>query len=576
LSQYPLLAYPDGKSTFRLSINTDASNTGIGGVLHQITPQGPRPITYLSRSLSVQEKKFSTVEKECLALVWCISKLRHYLYGCEFDVLTDHHPLCWLNKRISKNGRLDRWAVQLQEFQFNIKHTSGKCNTVADCLSRYPLNDPDDAVEDNIDLMHGQSIATVNAVLANTTSKFNSSDIRNAQLKDKKMKDIMESLATGTSIKSFFLKDNVLCKIIQRQGQPTHILPFVPKSMRPNLLLAYHDHPTSGHLGVYKTWCKIKDRYYWPGMYGDIKNHVLSCGACQQFKISRKKPVGLLQPIEQPVGVMDLLGLDFIGPVPMSSQGNQYILVCTDYLSKYCITEATKDCTATTAARFLVEKVILQYGVPKELITDQGTHFMAKVFEAVALRCGVHHITATTYHPQTNGLTERLNATIANSIGPYVNQQQSDWDEYLPFITYLYNTSKQASTQFEPYKLMFGRVPRLPFDIPSRTVVLPTPNDYFTQLDRFLNETKHTARCNVKRQQYVYKRRFDTGRTDQKFSIGQHVWLKQMMNHKLKKFSPKYYGPFQIEQQRGRLNYVVKSPHDGRTEIVHVTRLKPV
>ncbi|CAF4304938.1 unnamed protein product [Didymodactylos carnosus] len=160
-------------------------------------------------------------------------------------------------------------------------------------------------------------------------------------------------------------------------------------------------------------------------MYNTIKQYVTSCSKCQQFKVSRVKPTGTLQPIEVTTGVLDLMGLDFIGPVPQSTSAN---------------------CTAETAAKFLVEKVILQYGVPKQLITDQGTHFMANVFETISSRCGISHIKTTTYHPQTNGLTERFNATLAGSIGTYVNQQQTDWDEYLPFVTFAYNTSKQATT----------------------------------------------------------------------------------------------------------------------------------
>ncbi|CAF1467734.1 unnamed protein product [Didymodactylos carnosus] len=97
------------------------------------------------------ERKYSPVERECLALVWCITKLRLYLYGQHFTLLTDHHPLCWLNKQTSKNGRLDRWALQLQDYEFSIKHVPGKHNCVADCLSRYPMSSPDDLVQQKLD-----------------------------------------------------------------------------------------------------------------------------------------------------------------------------------------------------------------------------------------------------------------------------------------------------------------------------------------------------------------------------------------------------------------------------------------
>ncbi|CAF4521714.1 unnamed protein product, partial [Didymodactylos carnosus] len=181
---------------------------------------------------------------------------------------------------------------------------------------------------------------------------------------------------------------------------------------------------------------------------------------------------------------------------------------------------------------------------------------MAKLFEVVASRCGVHHIKATTYDPQTNGLTERMNATIASSIGAYVNQQQSDWDEFLPFITFAYNTSRQESTKMAPFTLMFRRDPTLPFDIPKGIVALSAVNDYYLQLRRFLDQAKSTARYSVKQQQDIYRTRFDTGRRDMILQVGQKVFLKQMMAKNLRKFSPKFYGSFEVMKQEGRLNYV--------------------
>jgi hypothetical protein len=269
------------------------------------------------------------------------------------------------------------------------------------------------------------------------------------------------------------------------------------------------------------------------------------------------------------------MGLDFIGPVPQSSNGYKYILVCTDYLSRYAITQATINCTAETAAKFLVEKVILQYGVPKQLLTDRGSHFMSNVFEAIASRCGINHITTTTYHPQCNGLTERFNATLVGSIGTYVNQQQSDWDDYLPYVTFAYNTAKQSTTQMAPFTLMYGRDALLPFDTPSSITKLSTVNDYYSQLIKFLTQAKSTIWYNIKQQQNIYKRTYDTGRQDlPSLKLGQLVFIKQMMTKNLRKFSPKYYGPFAILRQISRLNYEVQHVHDGHIEKVHVSRIR--
>ncbi|CAF1231754.1 unnamed protein product [Adineta ricciae] len=572
LSQYPLLAFFDGQSPLKLKINTDASNAGIGGVLHQVTADGHlQPIQYLSRSLSKQEQKYSVIEKECLAMVWCISKLRPYLYGRDFTLITDHHPLCWLNKQSSKNGRLDRWSLQLQEYTFNIKYTSGSSNCVADCLSRYPTETPDNLVDEQQQLMHGQLGHEIMAILPT----FDSSKIKEEQRQDTFIHSLYEEVLRGKYKQSYSIEKEVLFKIIHRPGNITLTVPYIPPSMINPLLEAYHDNPTAGHLGIHKTWHKIRDRYFWPGMYNQIKKYISSCTQCNHFKTSRTKAVGKLQPIEPPNGVLDMMGLDFVGPIPSSSSGNKYILVCTDYLSRYAITQATKNCTAETAAKFLVEQVILRFGVPRQLLTDRGSHFMSHVFEAIASRCGINHITTTTYHPQCNGLTERFNSTLVDSMGTYVNQQQSDWDCYLPFVTFAYNTAKQATIQMEPFKLMYGRDAILPFDVNSSISNLPVASDYYNQLIRFLQQAKSTAWYRIKQQQDIYKRTYDTGRKDlSPLQPNQLVFLKQMMPKHLKKFSPKYYGPFAVLRQIGRLNYLVKHVNDGHVEKVHVSRIR--
>ena len=574
LSQFPLLAFYTSNSKLKLKINTDASNAGIGGVLHQITPDGrTQPVQYLSRSLSKREQKYSVVEKECLAMVWCITKLRPYLYGQKFTLLTDHHPLCWLNKQSSKNGRLDRWSLQLQEYSFDIKHTPGTVNCVADCLSRYPTSAPDDLVEKQLELVHGE----VNHIIDNRSFCFDPTLIHKHQQKEPDLQRLSDQLSQGMSKPPYILHNGLVHKVVQRRDGRSLTLTCIPPSIIQELLKAYHDSPTGGHLGVHKTWNRIRNRYFWPDMFNSIRQYIRSCTKCQQFKVNRTTALGTLQPIEPPSGILDLMGLDFLGPVQLSNNGNKYILVCTDYLSKFAITQATPNCSAETAAKFLVERVILQYGVPKQLITDQGTHFMSNVFRTVAARCGAKHITTTTYHPQSNGLTERFNATLVGSLSTYVNQQQTDWDEYLPYATFAYNTATQASTQFEPFKLMYGRDPMLPFDMPHTNSLLPITNDYYQQLKRFLNQAKSSARCNITRTQNLYKKTYDTGRMDlPRLKLGQLILVKQMMLKHLRKFSPKYYGPFKVVKHISRLNYQVQHVADGHMETVHVSRIRVI
>ncbi|CAF1357989.1 unnamed protein product, partial [Didymodactylos carnosus] len=550
LSQYPLLAFPDGHS--KLQLSTDASDVGIGGVLNQITKHGIRPITYLSRSLTPPEKKYSTVEKECLAIVWCIKKLHPYLYGEDFTVFTDHHPLCWLNKQSSHNGRLERWSLQLQEYTFDVKHVSGKRNCVADCLSRYPSDPPDDLADKQLDIMHPPKINSSleqNAEVNNLTTSplparrqtlisFDPTKIEHEQLNDPTIKRIRQQLFNGQQVKSFILDNGVVYKLIQRSTTTPLQLPYVPRMLVNDLLMAHHTHPTAAHVGVTGTWNKLRDRYYWPGMHSSIQSFISSCQLCQQYKISRRTPAGHLQPTEIPQGVFEKINMDFIDPLPTSTQGHKYILVCNDYLSKYIIAQPCQDCSATTAAKFLVEQVTLVHGTPRVVVTDNGSHFTGQVYEAVASRLA---------------LVER--------IGTLTHKHPANWDEYISFVTHSYNTTKHSTTGLEPSKLVFGRNLVLPFDPPKNNIIFTAPNDYYVQLIRCLEETKQTAKQNIKHQQTIYKKHYDTGRRDRTLAIGQLIFVEQTP-HKMKKFFPKWDGPYEVIKQTGRLNYEV-----GETQI---------
>jgi hypothetical protein len=117
-------------------LRTDASNFGLGAVLLQDQGQGLQPIACASKKLNSAEVAYSTIEKECYAIVWGVQKFEAYLYGQHFIIQTDHQPLQYLQKVKSTSGRLTRWAMQLQPFAYTIQAIPGKENVGADFLSR--------------------------------------------------------------------------------------------------------------------------------------------------------------------------------------------------------------------------------------------------------------------------------------------------------------------------------------------------------------------------------------------------------------------------------------------------------
>src|SRR5690606_27811420 len=126
--------------------------------------------------------------------------------------------------------------------------------------------------------------------------------------------------------------------------------------------------------------------------------------------------VGQLQPIEPPTHPFDVVGVDYLGPFSLSSNGNRYILVGIDYLTKYAETRAVPQATALAAAQFYMEQFVLRHGPPDQLISDRGTPFLSRTFSATLFSCGTQHKPTTSYHPQANGLAERFNKTIISML----------------------------------------------------------------------------------------------------------------------------------------------------------------
>jgi len=138
LCKDPVLQYPDFSKPFILT--TDASGIAVGGILSQGEINKDRPIAYASRTLTDNEVKYDTYEKEVLAIIYCVKHFRPYLYGRKFTLVTDHKPLLWFKNAQDANMRILRWRLKLAEYDYDVVYKAGKTNVNADALSRNPVN----------------------------------------------------------------------------------------------------------------------------------------------------------------------------------------------------------------------------------------------------------------------------------------------------------------------------------------------------------------------------------------------------------------------------------------------------
>ncbi|UYV73682.1 hypothetical protein LAZ67_11000340, partial [Cordylochernes scorpioides] len=540
-------------------VHTDASNIGIGATLVQDIGGEEKVISYLSRTLSKAEQNYSTTEKECLAVVWSMSKLRPYLYGRHFKIVTDHHALCWLKNLKDPTGRLARWALKIQEYDFDIIHKSGKKHLDADGLSRGPLPETD-WDEDFERLFLNQITDEEDKFIESVKKNLNGSRRSIAQ--------------------NFKEEDGCLFKKNPNPEGRAWLL-VVPENKKREIMKEYHNHMSNGHLGVARTMYRIKSKYFWPSMLKDVSEFVKTCHLCQSRKGSNQLPSGLLQPIPPANFPFERIEIDFVGPLPSTKNRKKWIIVLTDYYTRYAETRAVSEATVKEVSKFLVEDIFLRHGAPQYLISDRGSQFTSNLMKEVMKTCKIKHCFTTSYHPQTNGLTERLNRTLINMLSMYVNTDQKNWDEILPFITHAYNTTIQETTGYSPFFLMFGREPTSLLD--DRNISVDIDKDDYDEyikhhLDK-INRTRKLVINNTIKTQERMKKNYDKKHMERSYEPGElvAVWTPIRKIGKCEKLLRKYFGPYRILKKLSNVNYLIE-PKDNPGQdplIVHVSRLKP-
>jgi hypothetical protein len=365
----------------------------------------------------------------------------------------------------------------------------------------------------------------------------------------------------------------------------------IPQSLRAECLQQYHDASCGGHLGNARTYASIADKFYWPTMYADIKSYIQSCLKCGARKAEFHHVKAPLYSIPRPSEPFDALGIDVLGPLPKTNKGNKYILVITDYHTRWPIALAMRNQRASTIATLLVEQVFCQHGFPATMLSDRGSNFLSELMAAVLRVFHVKKLNTSSYHPQTNGLTERFNHVLCTMLTHYTNASQTDWDEYLPFVLLAYRVTVQETTGQTPFYMLYGRNVRFPFD----TLVPNAPlNDlelkehsaeYVDTLIEKLKVADQTVRDRLL--SLDEKRLADNSKlsTAPQYPVDSKVWLHNPVVPKglSRKLMPAWRGPFQvIDVYPNLVNYKLhpldKRGHlipNAKSRLAHVALLKP-
>lgn len=621
LTTAPILAYPTRDGHFIL--DTDASDFAIGSVLSQVQNGIEKVIGYASSTLNRHERNYCTTRKEMLAVVNFVKYYRHYLMGRTFTVRTDHASLKWLKNFKDPDGQIARWISTLDTYDMIIEHRSGKSHGNADALSRIPEGDADDNSQ-NVERMRVITRSQMKSEQSggsetpvSTTASISESETRlpmsqtlhsklsEQQLADKELSVVIAWLKTGKRpsresisihsnwVKSLWSQWETLVyqdSILRRRhhsvtGQDPSLQIVIPKSMRAMVLELLHDSNTGGHLGISRTLANVQNLYYWPGMTQDVKDWCNGCEVCQRATMPhiRTRTPLMQSHVGEP---LEKVALDLTGPFPETERGNRYLLVIGDHFTKWTEAIPLPNITAVSVAQAFVEHFICRFGVPLEILTDQGRQFESELFRELCQYLEIDKTRTSPWRPQTNGMIERFNRTVVQMLKKCIRSDQRDWDTRVPCLMMAYRCSVHDSTKQSPCRMMLGHQLRRPVDLVVggfNLAVTPSGeinrakqcSEYVQMLVQNLANAHDQARQQLKISAERQKRNHDRKVAGNDLQVDQKVLLyqpqkKKGLNPKLQQW---WKGPFTVEQRIGDLNYKIERM--GKRFVVHRERLKP-
>lgn len=313
-------------------------------------------------------------------------------------------------------------------------------------------------------------------------------------------------------------------------------------------------HNLSGHLGIRKTYHKIKNRYFWDKFRRDVREYCKSCGSCQINKPRRNKAIAqaatipFLRPFE-------ILHIDICVSFPVTERNNKHIIVAVDRLSKYVVAKAIPDQTAITAARHVYENIITVFGPYRYIVSDLGSCFISEIFENLQIFCTpASHLYTISYHASSNGAVERQNSSIKASLRTVCDGNYDSWDLQLPGVIYALNTSYNVDLEMNPYQFLFHLKPRTNLDLMISPDILyagNTPDLYSEKALKNWEKVVEKTRNRLTERAVKRAQKKNEHSRKQCFLIGDIVVLKNIAVDLINPgpFKPKYKGIYLIIKQ---------------------------
>ena len=451
-----------------MALITDASNQQVGAALEQFEDGTWRPIGFFSRKLSETESRYSTYDRELLAVYAAIKFFQRILEGRQFTIKTDHRPLIYAAQQRSDKAspRQQRQLDFILQFNITFEHIKGEENVVADALSR--------------------------TCAISMPTGLDPESLSQAQQDCNQLQHVLQSTSAAELHR------------LDIDGHPVHcdistgaVRPYIPTALRRAAFDVVHG---PAHPSRRATTRLLTQKFFWPGIRKDSADWSRACEPCQRAKVSRHNR-SALGNFSAPDNRFDHVHVDLI-TLPLV-RNLRYCLTIIDRFSRWPVAVPLADMQADTVAKAFFEHWVCLYGPPLTISSDQGTQFESALFNALAKLVGATRTRTTPYHPQANGMVERFHRTLKAAL---MCSPHTPWPDLLPVVLLGLRTAYKEDLQASPAEMLYGMSLRLPGEFFVTNSTSASPRDFVGSLRQLFSDVKAVpASRHSKQHPFVFK-----------------------------------------------------------------------
>lgn len=507
-------------------LHTDASKIGYGACLLQKHDSEMYPVFFLSKKTSPAESNYSSYELEVLAVIYSLKKLRVYLLGLKFVIVTDCKSFKQTMSKRDLCPKIARWALQLEEFNCEVIHRSGTAMRHVDALSRFPV---------------------IQQVKEGVLEQ-----IKKCQEEDTNCSLIKELLNCGKTYKTYELRQGVLYRF-----EEGNYLVVVPRALQNQIIRAIHE---SGHIGSRQVEAIVRQDYAIDKLGKKCSTVVANCIRCilSSRKVGKQEGWGnMIDKIGLPLHTYHV---DHLGPLPSTAKSYQYLFVVVDGFTKYVWIYPVKNTTSSEVVKRLeVQSEV--FGQPFRVISDRGSAFTSREFKEYCENANIEHVLTTTGVPRGNGQVERVNGIIVPALTKLSADDPLKWYRHTATLQRFLNSTKSRSTGQNPFKLLFGVNMRNREDIELAAIL---EEETVAAFMRDRDDLRSRAKDSIDKVQEESRIQFNRKRKNaHKYCIDDLAAIKRTQFSTGSKLLPLFMGPYRITKVKGNDRYDVQRVSEG-------------